>query len=87
MRDNPKSIEPFLENNGLAVLLKATQSPIERLQTKSCFLLSVLCKENRKIRGKEVNTQIHYDQLHLLSKFIHSQSLMLPDFISLQEDA
>ncbi|CAH0393840.1 unnamed protein product [Bemisia tabaci] len=52
MRDNPKSIEPFLENNGLAVLLKATQSPIERLQTKSCFLLSVLCKENRKIRDE-----------------------------------
>lgn len=47
VRENPISLKYMEINDGYSVLLRALQSPVEKLQIKSAFLLSNLCsKEN-----------------------------------------
>lgn len=47
VRENTTSLKYMEINDGYSVLLRALQSPVEKLQIKSAFLLSNLCsKEN-----------------------------------------
>lgn len=43
MRENPKSLLEMDKHDGYSVLMRAMQSPVEKLQIKSAFLLSALC--------------------------------------------
>lgn len=42
-RGHPESLKYMDTNDGYSVLLRALQSPVEKLQIKSAFLLSSLC--------------------------------------------
>lgn len=44
VRGHPASLKYMETNDGYSVLLRAMQSPEEKLQIKSAFLLSSLCK-------------------------------------------
>lgn len=46
VRGHPASLQHMNANDGYSVLLRAMQSPIEKLQIKSAFLLSSLCKDD-----------------------------------------
>ncbi|XP_046420526.1 hsp70-binding protein 1-like [Neodiprion fabricii] len=46
VRENPVSLTHLNVNDGYSVLLRALQSPIEKLQIKSAFLLSSLCSKD-----------------------------------------
>ena len=42
-RDYEPGQKKLLEGNGLDILIKSLQSPVEKLQIKSCFLCSSIC--------------------------------------------
>ncbi|XP_015586417.1 hsp70-binding protein 1 isoform X2 [Cephus cinctus] len=46
VRENPISLRHMDVNDGYSVLLRAIQSPVEKLQIKSAFLLSSLCNKD-----------------------------------------
>lgn len=46
VRGHPKSLEYIDKYDGYSVLLRAIQSPVEKLQIKSAFLLSALCNKD-----------------------------------------
>ncbi|CAL1681488.1 unnamed protein product [Lasius platythorax] len=46
VRGNPASLKYMNANDGYSVLLRAMQSPVEKLQVKSAFLLSSLCSKD-----------------------------------------
>ncbi|XP_011643484.1 hsp70-binding protein 1 [Pogonomyrmex barbatus] len=46
VRGHPASLKYMNANDGYSVLLRAMQSPVEKLQIKSAFLLSSLCSKN-----------------------------------------
>jgi len=46
VRGHPASLKYMDENDGYSVLLRAMQSPVEKLQIKSAFLLSSLCSKD-----------------------------------------
>ena len=51
-RDNEKGIDLFLANNGFSFVMRAMQSDVEKLKIKSAFLLSSVCTDNNKCKGK-----------------------------------
>lgn len=46
VRGHPASLKYMDTNDCYSVLLRAMQSPVEKLQIKSAFLLSSLCSKN-----------------------------------------
>lgn len=46
VRGHPESLKYMDTNDGYSVLLRAMQSPVEKLQVKSAFLLSSLCSKD-----------------------------------------
>nr|XP_012220556.1 PREDICTED: hsp70-binding protein 1 [Linepithema humile] len=46
VRGHPASLQHMNTNDGYSVLLRAMQSPVEKLQIKSAFLLSSLCNKD-----------------------------------------
>lgn len=46
VRGHPESLKYMETNDGYSVLLRAMQSPLEKLQIKSAFLLSSLCSKD-----------------------------------------
>lgn len=46
VRGHPASLQHMNANDGYSVLLRAMQSPVEKLQIKSAFLLSSLCNKD-----------------------------------------
>ncbi|XP_011870979.1 PREDICTED: hsp70-binding protein 1 [Vollenhovia emeryi] len=56
-RGNPASLKYMDRNDGYSVLLRAMQSPVEKLQIKSAFLLSSLCSKDN---SNNVNKQVKY---------------------------
>lgn len=49
IRDNSMALHKFSQHDGFSVLLRAMQSEIEKLKTKSSFLLTSLCSQNPQI--------------------------------------
>ncbi|XP_071440966.1 hsp70-binding protein 1 [Hetaerina americana] len=49
LRDNPKALSTFSQHDGFSVLLRSMQSHVEKLKTKSSFLLTSLCTQNPEI--------------------------------------
>ena len=45
-RGNPLALKHMELNDGYSVLMRAIQSPVEKLQIKSAFLLSSLCSRD-----------------------------------------
>lgn len=52
VRGHPTSLKYMDINDGYSVLLRAMQSPVEKLQIKSAFLLSSLCNKEDSIDMK-----------------------------------
>ncbi|XP_011301875.1 hsp70-binding protein 1 [Fopius arisanus] len=76
VRGNALALKYMDVNDGYAVLMRALQSPIEKLQIKSAFLLSALCnKENAHvIRSKMIKMGLVKQAAELLA-----MSTALPD--------
>ncbi|XP_046383047.1 hsp70-binding protein 1-like [Ischnura elegans] len=49
LRDNPKALHTFAQHDGFSVLLRSMQSRVEKLKTKSSFLLTSLCSQTPEI--------------------------------------
>lgn len=64
-RDNQKALDLFLENNGFSFVMRAMQSDVEKLKIKSAFMLSAICTDNNKCKGKGSGT------IYTQSKVLH----------------
>lgn len=53
VRGNSSALKHMIVNDGFKVLIRALQTPIEKLQAKSAFLLSALCnkEDTNRVRG------------------------------------
>lgn len=51
-RECEEAIEKFLSLDGFSVLMRAMQTNIEKVKIKSAFMLSAVCNDNDKIKGK-----------------------------------
>lgn len=50
-RDCADAQKAFANLDGFSSLLRALQSPIEKLRVKSSFMLTCLCNENPSLKG------------------------------------
>lgn len=71
VRGNLKSLKHMDTHDGYSVLLRAMQSPVQKLQIKSAFLLSSLC-------SRENSNDVKYTLLKM--GFIEQAAGLLPRY-------
>jgi hsp70-interacting protein len=51
IRESEPGLNEFVKHDGFSVLLRAMQTPVEKLQTKAAFMMSALCQQKPAVKG------------------------------------